>query len=353
MSRIFLATYLVFWLACGLAFANDDFYVIDDVEIHSSGKSPSEAKNTAFDDSRRKGLEVLFSKMGLDPLVLEEFSDEDLEETIKSEQVKSEIIAGNNYSAVFKITYDHNYINYLLKQKKLDSLDLEENYIVLSVTQIDDDYLLWQSENIWKKAVEEAIENRIAPESKYKLYAVNADVENMATISREAISKKDFKSLAPTLIKYNAKGAYIISYFNDLEHKKITVDVHLVKKLQKKNIRFSFVNTTSIEENELMSKVATKTIDYLLSINGKKLRKHDSNVKEIEISTGSYSRWLKVKQKIEDSGLISDLVIKSISKERAVILVKYSGHTPDLALRLREIGLDIEQVGENNFQIDN
>jgi len=354
MSRIFLISYFVFWLIGGTSFAMDDaFYTIDNIEIHSSGTSPSEAKNKAFDDSRRKGLEILFAKMSMDPLTLEEFSDEDLEETVKSEQVKSEIIAGNNYSAIFKITYDKNYIDYALKQKKLANLDLEENYIAIPITQIGDDYLLWEKENIWKDAIGKAIDERISQDSDYKIFVLNGDVENITTISSKAILQKNYKMFAPTLLRYNAKGVYLISFLNDIKNKKIIVEVNLIKKAQRKTIKFSFINTSSIEEGDLMDKVADKTIGYLLSINGKKLRNHDSNIKEIEILTGSYSRWLKTKQKIEDSGLVSDFMIKSISKDKAVILVKYVGKNPNLIQGFIDTGLNLEQIGENHFQIDN
>lgn len=354
MSRIFLVSYFVFWLICSTSFAmDDDFYTIDDIEIHSSGESASEAKNKAFIDSRRNGLAILFDKIGLDPITLEKFSDEDLEETVKSEQVKSEVIAGSNYSAILKITYDKNYIDYALKRKKLENLDLEENYIALPITKIGDDFLLWEKENIWKESIGNAINERIAEDSDYKIFVLDGDIENVSTISRKAILEKDYKMFVPTLFRYNAKGVYLISFFNDTLNQKIVVNVSLIKKTQKKHIKFSFINTSSIAENELVNMVASKTINYLMSINGKKLRNHDSNIKEIEIRTRSYSRWLKTKQKIEDSGLISDFIIKSISKDKAVILVKYIGKNPDLALGFKNIGLNIERTGENNFKIDN
>lgn len=353
MSRIFLASYLVFWLICGASFAyEDDFYVIDDIQIHSSGDSPSDAKIKAFDSSRRRGLEELFTKMGLDPLVLEEFSNDDLEETIKSEQIKSEVIAGNNYSALFKITYDQNYIDSLLKQKKLENSQLEENYLVLPVTQIDDNYLVWERANVWRNSISSAIDQRLSESKDYKLLVVGEDVENKSVISANTVLKQDFKRFEPTLLKYNATGIYLISFFEDTQNQKIIVNVNLIKRLNKKNIKLSFINTSSVDKTDLMDKVADKTINYLLSVNGKKLTNQDSKVKEIIIRTGSYNGWLKVKQRIQDSGFVSDFTIKTISKEYALVSINYGGQDLDLINSFRDIGLGLEQVGENIFQIE-
>lgn len=354
MSRIFLASFFVFWLICTASFANDeDFYIIDDVQIHSFGNSPSEAKNKAFDDSRKKGLEILFEKLGLDPLILEEFSAEDLEETIKSEQVKSEIIAGNNYSAIFKITYDQNYLDYLLKQRKLEILESEDNYIALPITRTENDLILWEDTNGWRSAISTAVDNKIQRNSDYKIFVVDGDIENTKSIAKKSILLQEYKQFEPTLKKYKSKGVYLISFFNDINNQKIIVDVTILKINEKKNIRFSFINPSSVAKSDLVNKVAEKTIDYLLSRNAKKLRKTNNNIKNITIHNNSYSRWLKTKQRISDSGLIDEIVIKSISTQRVVLSIKYIGQNPDIIQAFQDIGFNLEKVGENSFEIDN
>ena len=354
MSRIFLASFFVFWLVCTASFANDeDFYVIDDVQIHSFGDSPSEAKNKAFDDSRKKGLEILFGKLGLDPLILEEFSAEDLEETIKSEQVKSEIIAGSNYSAIFKITYDQNYLDYILKQKKLEILKSEDNYIALPITKTESSISLWEDNNGWRSAVSKAVDDKVQRNSAYKIFVVDGDIENKKSITKKSILLQDYKQFKPTLRKYKSRGVYLISFFNDVKNQKIIVDVAIVKQNEKKNIRFSFINPSSVPKSDLVNKVAEKTIDYLLSRNGKKLRKTNNDIKKIIINNGSYSRWLKTKQKITNSGLVDHIVMKSISTQRVVLSIKYIGQNPDIIQAFQDIGLNLEKIGENSFEIDN
>ncbi|MBL6664277.1 MAG: DUF2066 domain-containing protein [Rickettsiales bacterium] len=351
MSRFFLASYLVFWLICGASFAyDDDLYIVDDIQIHSSGDSPNDAKNKAFDNSRRRGLEELFVRMRLDPSILDDISNEDLEETVKSEQVKSEVIAGNNYSALFKITYDQHYIRYLLKKKRLEATELEENYLVLPITRVGDKSLVWESDNIWRVAISQSIDDKFLEAQNKKFLVVSGDVENKSTISSYAVNQRDFKRFEPTILRYNANGIYLISFFNDVTNQKVVVDIDLIKRNQKKNIKLSFINTASINQNHLMSKVANKTIDYLLSVDGKEIRNHDSAVKDVIVRTGSYERWLKVKQKIQDSRIISDFTIKTISTEWAVISLKYSGQ--NIIQDFQNIGLDFEQIGDNIFQIN-
>lgn len=354
MSRVFLAICLISCLFCNFSWANnDDFYTIDDIMVHGHGDSPSQAKNNAFDQSRKIGLELLFTKLKLDPELINEFSPEDLEETIKSEQIKSEVIAGNNYSANFKITYDKDYIAYILKNKDLESLDIEENYLVLAITKVDDDkILLWEKSNLWQREVIRAIDANLNRNNKNKLIIPDADIETISLLSNKAVMQHDFNKFQPLLAKYNAHGVYLIFFSNDAISNKIIADTYLIKQKQNKHIKLTFINTNSVADSKLKAKVAKKVVNYLVSLQGKKLRKAINDLIELEIHVSSYRRYLKIKNKIRNSGLISKLIVKSISKDRAVILVKYPNKNSNIINAFANIGIDLEQVGPTNYRID-
>lgn len=329
MSRIFSVFFILFISLSSLSnpsFAVDlDTYFIKDVEVKVTGESPSDARNTAISQARRDAFLTLLTRLGIYGNLAEEISDDEISYMVRSEQIDGEKIAGNFYSATFNILFAKSFVDHTLKEKQPKAEEEQATYILIPAKMLSNQRLaLWESENDWRSAIAKNLEekpHKIAS----KFILPEASMQNITFLNRDNIANLDYNAIEPLILKYHADGAYSLTFSYDKMANKVTINLAYITKLQKKRVRLSFINVDKLSYQDLLNKVANKTIDYLNNSKTPKIIKPRSNITYFEIPLSNIGDWLTIKDKIENSNLVNQFNIEAISRDYALVSINYIG----------------------------
>ena len=358
MSRIFslfFASLLVAFFSVSLpALAADgNPYLIENMAVSINGKSPSAARNTATATARRDAFLILLNRLNLATNVADNVTDEEISDMVRSEIIDNERFAGNNYSATFNITFAKDFVDHILAQKNAPREsqkveEVKENYVILPVKLVQKKALLWEESNDWKKAVESSIDNK----KRANFFSPVADVENLSSLSQENLAKVNYAELEPMLARYKANAAYLLFFSLDETAKKISVEISYLRKMQKKQMKLSFVNIEGMSREAMMLKVADKTMDYIANAQSNKTADLSFTQLRLQIPISSLGNYLLIKGKIENSNLVNSLNIESISRDYVYMSVGYvnSGLEPSEAFA--KFGLFLTKKGDDFYQVN-
>lgn len=332
-------------------------YMVEGIAAKASARSSGDAKILATASARKDAFIILLSRLTLNPSIANTISNDDLFDMVNSEQITEERISGSSYSAIFNIAFSESAVKRVLRDKNIKKTDdVVENYLLIPVKILKpksldgnspNELLLWEAENNWKIAIEKEIKNSsianfIVPES---------DLSNIASLNKDTIEQVSFNDLEPILAKYkSSEGLVMFFSYDDIENK-VTILVQNVKKLQKKLFKLNFVNVERLNYDQLTSKVAQKTIEYLLSLKSGNKSKSETNFIKIEIPISKLGEWMMIKNKIENSNLINQLNIESISKDYVRISVNYTENQADIIEAFAQKNIFLEKKAENLFSL--
>jgi hypothetical protein len=355
MSRIFsllLAFLCVTFSATFSTFAAQPAsYLVENVPVSISGKSPVEARNLAVSTARRDALLILLTRLEVSINIADKITNDEISDMVRSEQIDNEKIAGSTYSATFNITFAKNFVDHILNEKnavKTDQNDKKAEITLLIPAKMEKrKTILWEAENDWKKAIEKTLnskktgKNFVVPET---------DITNISAVNRDNIETANYSTLEPLLSRYGASAAYVTFFsFDNIENKAI-VNVFYIRKLQRKQIRLSLVNTDRISYEDLLDKVASKTLDYLA--NPQISNDTIPNSVRIGVAIASLGNWMAIKSKIENSNLISQLNIESISRDYALISVNYIDTRVDIIEAFAQVGIILNKRSDDYYTIN-
>lgn len=293
-------------------------YLVEDVIVSVSAKSPSEARNLALKTVRRDALQILFARLGIDNVSVLRISDDEVADMVRSEQIIDEKIAGSSYSASFNIVFAKDFVDHILAQKQVQKEEekpsaVEEKVValIMPIKILPRKMLLWESGNDWKVAVNKALDG----DEGFKIPV--ADDDNMSVIRHDNVSRISASELSPVFAKYQGNVAYFLSFARDAANGNAVVSVRSVSSNNVANVKLSFVNTEGFDEYELMQKVASKTIEYLKNLQSIKanVEGKSEHILAVEIPIIKLGDWLMIKNKIETSGFVNKLSIDAISRD--------------------------------------
>jgi hypothetical protein len=356
MSRIFLVSlsFLLFVFSSKAMAQNTNPYSVENIAVNVSGKTPTDARNIAVATARRDAFLVLLSRLEINVAIANIITNEEIADMVMSEQIDNEKIAGNSYFATFNILFAKNFVDHILGKKNLQNIVLKEveNCLIIPVKKLRDENLgernlLWEESNDWKMAIVKNVDaKRNSSESKF--IVPDADIENLAVLSRDNISSMNFNAFQPMMERYNANKVYTLFFSHDQIENKILIDVFLLDRLQKKQFRLSFVNAGSSQYEVMMGKVAAKTVEYLFSLQ-RSQQTSESSVIKMQVNFSNLERWLELKNKIENSGVVADFTVESISRDYANLIMKYSNSQVGVVESFAKIGINVEQKADNFY----
>ena len=303
-----------------LAFAGEDKnpYIIEDVAVSVSAKSPNEARNLALKTVRRDALMILLTRLSLEASISNKITDNDILEMVRSEQIVDEKIAGSSYSASFNIAFAKDFVDHILAQKNLqkqkkDTANIDEEKqisLIIPIKILQQKILLWEKGNDWRAPINKAIDGK----NNFKIPV--ADLDNITIINSENVNEVNAADLEPMLAKYESSMIYFLSFSQENLNGKVSVVVRSLNKFNNSTqTRLNFVNSEKLENQELMHKVATKTIEYLEGQKDKEslAQNKSTQVIALEIPVNKLGDWMMIKNKIENSRFINKISIDAIS----------------------------------------
>lgn len=351
MSRFFFLILTCFSLVFfNVNAADQDIYLVSGVPVSTFGKSPALAKSVAHTTARRDAFLILLTRLEMKINLMDVVTDDEISDMVRSEQIENEKISGNNYSAMFNIMFAKDFVEHILSQK--DSLStkvkiVEGSYILIPINMKKHRSILWGEDNDWKKAIVRTLDEK----SLEKFIIPDFDIANVAALDGGNVLALDYATLEPVINRYKASVAYVLVFSHDEIENKVIIDTIRFNKFQKKQVRLSFVNVDRLSYNSLISKVADKTIDYLVNAQQVSSQGTNSNLTRIKIYLDSLNNWLAIKNKIENSGLVNQLNIDSISRDYFVVTVNYIGDGT-IQETFADKGITLDQKSENYFTLD-
>lgn len=353
MVRLIIMIALLASISTKPTIAQEDknIFMVENVEVKTKGKSPSSARTIAVNNARRDAFLILLTRLELSLSIADNISDEEISDMIRSEQVINEKIAGNNYSATFNITFAKNFVDHILSQKTnqkgsaLESKD-KEIYLAIPILSEKNEYLIWEDNNKWQMAIKNFIKQKKISK---KIIIPEASVDNVTILSKDNIAKIDYLQLEPIIEQYKAGSAYLLFLnFNENENKALVKVLHL-RKLQKNQFKLSFTNTNKISYDELINNVAQKTIEYLEESTVGRDKNFNSNLIKLGLNVKSISEWLNIKKIIENSNLVDEINILSISKNYVEISLNYVSSEKSIEEAFTKIGVIITKKSDNFY----
>jgi len=351
MSRIFSFFLLFSFATLSLSYAADsNIYLVENVIVSITSKSPNTARTAATANARRDAFLILLTRLDLKTSLADNINDGEISDMVRSEQIDQEKIAGNNYSATFNIMFAKDFVDHILAQKTTNKVEERkgEAYLLIPAKMVKRRPILWEEENDWKKAIEKNLNKK----AQQKFVVPQSDVENLAILNRDNIESIEYAGLEPMLNRYKTDAAYTLFFNYDEIENKVTVNVFYTRKLQKKIFKLGFVNVDHLSYAGLMDKVAVKTIDYLLTVENSENKILNSGLVRIGIPISGLGNWLMIKNKIETSGLISQLNIESISRDYVLISVNYVNGKAEITEAFAKIGLPLDKKSDNFYKLD-
>lgn len=351
MSRFFLLFLTLFLAVSAPSYAADNnIYVVSGVVVTASGKSPQDARNAAAASARRDGLLILLSRLEISTSTADNISNEEISDMVRSEQIDGEKIAGNTYSATFNIIFAKDFVSHILAKKNLKKPETKsaETYLLLPIKVTKRETLLWEETNDWKKEVEK----NLSAKGQKKFIVPDNDLSNIAAVNISNIKMIDYVALEPMLFKYKADAAYVMLFSYDTIENKVTINVSYIRKLQKKQIKLGFVNVDHLSYEALLAKVTEKALNYLNTSQNSENKAVAASLVRIQIPITSLENWMLIKNKIENSNLINQLNIESISRDFAVISVNYNDPSTEITEAFALVNINLVKKSENFYSLN-
>ncbi len=354
-----LIFFMFFGVNCGLAQDSEgNIYLVEAVTSKAVSKTANEAKNTVGANARRDAFMLLLTRLKLPISTSDNITDSEIAEMIRSEQVVTEKLSGNSYSATFNITFAKDFVEHILakklegqKNKKIDERveKYSEKLVLIPVKMAKIRPLVWEQENDWKAMMERVIsKNRLQ-----KNFAIpEANIENIAIFSGQNIKNSTFADLEKIAIANNSEGVYLLFFNFDVIENKVLIEVVYLRKLLKRQFRLSFINVDRLSYNDLIIKVAEKTLEYLSNNTIGSDNVLNKNMINISIKIQTLDDWLNIKKLIENSNIVEEVLVNSISRDEVKASINYSNSKISIEEAFGNIGIVISKQSQGFYQIN-
>lgn len=355
---------LLFLLNSNLAFAQNDTYAINDVIANGSGKSPTQARNNATVAAQRNAFLILLDRLAIDPNVASTIDDSSISDMVASQQILNEKISGNNYSATLNLTFSESFVKHYLG-KKIAATDEPKDtakptnassYLIIPVKLLKNQSLIWETNNDWKIAWENILKTIKVP----NLKLAKGDIDDIAIISPTNVENPNFTDFEPILSKYRVDGLMLVYFDFDSIENKVNIILQNVQKFNSTQTKLDFVNVNQLSPEDLVAKVAEKTFNYITSTNDKlapaistaqssQPLQQAISTYQIDVLISSLDDWLKVKNKLENSNLVSQFKVDAISREMVKINVSYNNNNGEIINFFARNNLFLQKKTEGGY----
>lgn len=352
---------LIFFIFFGLNFAlaqdSKNIYLVDSISSKAVAKNANDARNAVISNARRDAFMVLLMRLKMPIATADNVTDSEIAEMVRSEQIVDEKIAGNSYSATFNIIFAKDFVEHILNKKtenqeiqKTDKVEkYSEKFVLIPVKMAKFRPLIWEQENDWRVMLDRIISKN----NLQKIFATpDSNAENILAVNGQNIKNITFSNLEKIVTDNNAGASYILFFnFDEIENK-VLVDVVYLRKLLKKQFRLSFVNVDRLSYNDLIIKVAEKTLEYLGNNAIGSDNVLNKNVVDIHIKIKTLEDWLNIKKLMEENKLTNNIFIKSISRDEVKIEINYIDANTPIEQAFEKAGIFISAQVQGFYEIN-
>ena len=351
MRLLIIYTIILTFLQVNFSLAQN-IYQITGIIANAQEENPTLSRSVALNDARRRALILMLQQLKFNIDANELFSDQEIEQVIRSQQINDEKFADNEYWATLNILFDKDFIDKYIIEKnlKLFKIDAKSDpYIILPIQLKDEKVQLWGSDNIWYQIMSS---NNYDIGNK-KFVIPEFSIENISLLDEDEIynivfNNKNFDHLKKLSNKYNIKSFYVLLYSYDNLKNKALIDIFYIKDTYKKQTKLSFINTEALDSSNLINIVAKKTTKYLANLNYNDAKIHDNNI-YIGLNISNMGQWLMIKNRLENANFIENSQTKLLSTNSAIFKILLKDNNIDIENNFQAIGVDLSKRSPNHF----
>ena len=360
MLKFIITTIIFTFFSFNSVIAQDsklNIYLIESISSKAVAKKQNDAKNLAIASARRDAFMSLMERLKMPISIADTVSDSEISDMVRSEQIMDEKISGNSYSATFNIIFAKDFVEHILSTKS-ETKEIVENdksekyvekFVIIPVKVAKRKSLVWEPENDWRVM----LDRMISKNSLQKTFVIpEASIENVATVNGQNVKNIIFSNLEKITNTNNSEASYILFFnFDEIENK-VLVDVIYLRKLLKKQFRLSFINVDRLSYNDLIIKVAEKTLDYLGNNSVGSDNILNKNALQVHVKIATLEDWLNVKKLLENSNIFQDMLVNSISRDEVKVSFNYINPSVSIEEACESAGIKIVKQAQGFYEIN-
>ena len=251
--------------------SNTDQYVVNDIIANASGKTPSQARANAIISGQKNAFIILLERLGVNNNVANSFDDKTIADMVLSQQILNEKITRNSYSATLNLKFSESFVKHYLENnltptKKQNTIAKPNINLILPIKLTKNQPLIWEENNSWRAAINNTINNISKNSASSFLKIPKGDVDDIAIIGPYNINNINFTDVEPILNKYKANSLMLVYFDFDSLENKVNITLQVIKQFAVTNTKLEFINVSQLTQEDLVNKVATKTVGYIIGI---------------------------------------------------------------------------------------
>ncbi|MDD4555786.1 MAG: hypothetical protein PHE89_00440 [Alphaproteobacteria bacterium] len=327
------------------AIAQDSLYNVE-VYVDVTADSAAEAKEQAMTQANRTAFNTVARKITTDETfpMLSELSDDQILNFVKEVSIKSEKSSNVRYMANLKVAINDDLLKQYMAEKNITPAILTASDILIIPTFREfktDTPMLWEADNIWRKAWEE--EAGEADIVKFSSIVPNGsnyaslDVKKALNLNKSAMEQVAFNNntsdifvadavyngiegLTVNILSYQDGGTEVVEIYGERSPQLLLNAISEVKKAIINKLK-----NQSIIENTQKNKIVA-IYDYQ-----------------------SMSEWVKVEKSLREIGGINDIKIIAMTSGKVQFEVDYTGSFSKFERKLQSNNFSLVENGEIFF----
>lgn len=357
---LFVMTGFLFLLPNNFAIAakksdSDSLYKVKKINIDVTSKSASTARKLAMKIANKKAFNTVINRITLkeDKVKIPEPSGKELSALVRDVAILSEKVSAVRYIAEVSVNFKPKAVKEFLTKHGVAIAETSGASVLvvpLFKPSPNADVILWESENEWRRTWERLKETETSLILKQTPFG---DLQDIQALSPSDIKQLNFVAIDKMASRYGVNDIYIVA----AELRETPEDSkNLIVTIIQKNdsgakkwptFKINAIDPTTHKELALkeLFKRAAQSTSNIIDNNWKKKSaiRFDEESKLLAIvNLTKLNDWVQVKNFLDKSKLIDRYDLQAIKKNKAQILVNFSGGLVRLQSAMKQNNIKLE-----------
>ena len=355
--RIIFCFFTFITMIGGRAWADDD-YIINNIMVSSDSTDAAAAREIALTKGQRDAFLSLLQLLSEETLPID-INDDLIIKLVKSFEINLEKITGKTYSATISVKFDKALVDQLFTSSGIyhNALTQQPALIIPVMIKTDGTPVLWDVDNIWRMAWEQYSDlPNIGP---LKLMIPQGDLADIQSLSAAQAVQLKPSGLAAMARNYHTDNVVVV-VASDNSNGQFAIKAVWLKGIDmlpdiNSDIYNDLVAPSNSEYNDEVQPQAFNHVIEQVVIAIEQSYKKLSQISgagqqqiSIRLDIGySLDNWRRFKRGLEKIPFVSDIKVKELSVDKALLVVSFQGNAVDLAAALALQNIHLLKESEN------
>ena len=352
---VFYAAILSFFLLSGPAFAQNELYTVEGVEVDATASNALEAKDKAFGEAQIKAYEILSQRM-VDETDVKAVATPDLSvisSMINDFEVTKEELSSVQYLGTYTFRFNERAVGRHFSVQGVQYTDVgSKPVLMLPFYQTGERSVLWSHGNKWMQAWNRAQNLRGAVPVVLPL----GDLDDVSDIGDDEALSYRAGGLSKILDRYQATEAVIAIAVPDQRMVSSlnaggqglagSISVHLYRTDRSRPEYVKEITVTaklSQTINSLLEEAVNK-VNAELQRDWKvktMVRPNQQNRMQVKVSFATMDEWIRTQRALKRVSGVNEVLLKSLSSKTALVDIIFEGTEQRLRLALEQSNMTL------------